>query len=59
MTLLPAPRGAPTAAPDPGGYFPTLFQRFLETLKSDDCQMYAKSLGGYDFQQCGQIIWSD
>ena len=44
---------------DRGVYFRTLFQRFLDTLKSDDCQMYAKSLGGYDFQQCGQIIWSD
>lgn len=44
---------------DRGVYFRTLFQRFIETLKSEDCQMYAQSLGGYDFQQCGQIIWSD
>lgn len=44
---------------DRGVYFRTLFQRFIETLKSDDCQTYAQSLGGYDFQQCGQIIWSD
>lgn len=44
---------------DRGVYFRTLFQRFIETLKSEDCRMYAQSLGGYDFQQCGQIIWSD
>ena len=44
---------------DRGVYFRTLFQRFVETLKSEDCQMYAQSLGGYDFQPCGQIIWSD
>ena len=42
-----------------GVYFRTLFQRFVETLKDDDCQRFAQSLGGYDFQQCGQIIWSD
>lgn len=44
---------------DRGVYFRTLFQRFMEALKSDDCQRFAQSLGGYDFQQCGQIIWSD
>lgn len=44
---------------DRGVYFRTLFQRFMETLKSEDCQSYAQLLGGYDFQQCGQIIWSD
>jgi excisionase family DNA binding protein len=42
-----------------GVYFRTLFQRFVETLKSEDCQRFAQSLGGYNFQQCGQIIWSD
>lgn len=44
---------------DRGVYFRTLFQRFVETLQSEDCQTYAQSLGGYDFQQCGRIIWSD
>ncbi len=44
---------------DRGVYFRTLFQRFVETLKSEDCQSYAQSLGGYDFQQCGRIVWSD
>jgi excisionase family DNA binding protein len=44
---------------DRGVYFRTLFQRFLESLKCDDCQSLAQSLGGYDFRQCGQIIWSD
>jgi putative molybdopterin biosynthesis protein len=44
---------------DRGVYFRTLFQRFIETLKSEDSRMYAQSLGGYDFRQCGQIIWSD
>lgn len=44
---------------DRGVYFRTLFQRFVETLKSEDCQRFARSLGGYDLQQCGQIIWSD
>lgn len=42
-----------------GVYFRTLFQRFVEALKSDDCQRFSQSLGGYDFRQCGQIIWSD
>lgn len=44
---------------DRGVYFRTLFQRFMGTLKSEDCQLYGQSLGGYDFQQCGQIVWSD
>jgi len=42
-----------------GVYFRTLFQRFMETLKGQDCQEFAHALGGYDFRQCGQIIWSD
>lgn len=44
---------------DRGVYFRTLFQRFMETLKGKDCRDFSQSLGGYDFQQCGQIIWSD
>ena len=44
---------------DRGVYFRTLFQRFMETLRGEDSQTYARSLGGYDFKQCGQIIWSD
>lgn len=42
-----------------GVFFRTLFQQFMETLKNEDCQNLAQSLGGYDFQQSGQIIWSD
>lgn len=44
---------------DRGVYFRTLFQRLIETLKGEDCRTHGQSLGGYDFQQCGQIIWSD
>lgn len=44
---------------DRGVYFRTLFQRFIETLQSEDCRSFAQELGGYDFQQCGRIIWSD
>ena len=42
-----------------GIYFRTLFQRLMEEIQGQDCQRVAVSLGGYDFKQCGQIIWSD
>lgn len=59
LDFIPLDWEAYDFALDRGVYFRTLFQRFVETMKSEDCQMYAQSLGGYDFQQCGQIIWSD
>lgn len=59
LEFIPLDWEAYDFALDRGVYFRTLFQRFVETLKSEDCQIYAQSLGGYDFQQCGQIIWSD
>lgn len=59
LDFVPLDREAYDFALDRGVYFRTLFQRFMETLKSEDSQAHARSLGGYDFQQCGQIIWSD
>lgn len=59
LDFIPLDWEAYDFALDRGVYFRTLFQRFIETLKSEDCQTFAQSLGGYDFQQCGQIIWSD
>jgi len=59
LDFIPLDWEAYDFALDRGVYFRTLFQRFIETLKSEDCRMYAQALGGYDFQQSGQIIWSD
>lgn len=59
LEFIPLDWEAYDFALDRGVYFRTLFQRFIETLKSENCQVYAQSLGGYDFQQCGRIIWSD
>ncbi len=58
LDFIPLDWEAYDFALDRGVYFRTLFQRFVETLKSEDCQRFARALGGYDFQQCGQIIWS-
>ncbi len=43
---------------DRGIYFRTLFQRLVDALKGPECQRTAQVLGGYDFRQCGQIVWS-
>lgn len=39
-------------------YFRTLFQKLLDHLKSAECQRLAQLLGGYDFSDVGQLIWS-
>lgn len=59
LDFIPLDWEAYDLALDRGVYFRTLFQRFIETLRSDDCHRFAQSLGGYDFQQCGRIVWSD
>lgn len=59
LEFIPLDWEAYDFALDRGVYFRTLFQRFLETLKCEECQTHAQSLGGYDFHQCGRIIWSD
>ncbi len=43
---------------DRGIYFRKLFQRLVDALKGPDCQQLARTLGGYNFSGCGQIIWS-
>lgn len=42
-----------------GIYFRALFQKLMEQMQKPECQRLAKSLGGYDFRRCGQIVWSD
>lgn len=42
-----------------GIYFRTLFQKLMEEIQSPECLKMAKTLGGYEFRQCGRIIWSD
>lgn len=59
LDFIPLDWEAYDFALDRGVYFRTLFQRFMGTLKSDDCRSHAQSLGGYDFLQCGRIVWSD
>jgi len=41
-----------------GVYFRNLFQRLLEHLRSPECQHVAQRLGGYDFTDTGQLVWS-
>ena len=43
---------------DRGIYFRKLFQRLIEALKGPECQQLARSLGGYNFTGCGQVVWS-
>jgi len=59
LDFIPLDWEAYDFALDRGVYFRTLFQRFIETLKDEDCQTFARALGGYDFQQCGRIMWSN
>ncbi len=42
-----------------GIYFRTLFQKLLDHLKGPECQRLAQLLGGYDFSDLGQLVWSD
>jgi excisionase family DNA binding protein len=40
-----------------GIFFRTLFQKLLEQLRGPECQRLGAMLGGYDFSDCGQLIW--
>jgi len=42
-----------------GIYFRTLFQRIMDFLRSSEGKHLAKLLGGYDLNECGQLIWSE
>lgn len=42
-----------------GVYFRTLFQKLLDHIKGPECQRQAQLLGGYDFSDCGCLIWSE
>jgi len=39
-------------------YFRQLFQSLLQKLQSREIQSMAQQLGGYRFEQTGQIVWS-
>ncbi|MFK5914513.1 MAG: helix-turn-helix transcriptional regulator [Woeseiaceae bacterium] len=41
-----------------GVYFRNLFQSLLKEMKSKECQEMAKQLGGYDFSESGNLVWS-
>jgi excisionase family DNA binding protein len=41
-----------------GVYFRALFQKLLDHLKGPESQRLAKLLGGYDFEDMGQLVWS-
>lgn len=41
-----------------GVYFRSLFQKLLDYLKGPECQRLAQLLGGYDFSDMGQLVWS-
>lgn len=40
-------------------WFRHLFQHLISSLKSDFGQKIAQQLGGYDFDQCGELIWGE
>ena len=42
-----------------GIYFRTLFQKLLDHIKGPECQRLAQLFGGYDFSDCGRLIWSE
>lgn len=42
-----------------GVYFRALFHQLLDHLKGPECQRLAQLLGGYDFSDTGQLIWSE
>jgi putative molybdopterin biosynthesis protein len=41
-----------------GVYFRALFQKLLENLRSAEVQSLARSLGGYDFEATGSVVWA-
>lgn len=41
-----------------GIYFRKLFQALLQELGSEETQRMAKQLGGYDFDELGDMVWS-
>lgn len=41
-----------------GIYFRNLFQALLQELGSEETQQMAKQLGGYDFDELGDMVWS-
>jgi excisionase family DNA binding protein len=41
-----------------GVYFRALFQKLLDHLKGPESQRLAQLLGGYDFEDMGQLVWS-
>jgi molybdate-binding protein len=38
-------------------WFRRLFQDLLTRLQSGECRQMADLLGGYDFAECGKLIW--
>lgn len=42
-----------------GVYFRALFQKLLDHLKGPESQRLAQLLGGYDFEDMGQLVWSE
>jgi putative molybdopterin biosynthesis protein len=41
-----------------GVYFRALFQKLLEELRSTEVKTLARSLGGYDFEATGSVVWA-
>ncbi len=41
-----------------GVFFRHLFQKLFEQLQSPECRRWAQLLGGYDYADCGKVIWS-
>lgn len=42
-----------------GVYFRRLFQDLLQRIQSKPARAHAEMLGGYDFTDCGRILWGD
>ena len=40
-------------------WFRRLFQELLARLRSGECRQTADLLGGYDFSECGDLIWGE
>lgn len=40
-----------------GIFFRSLFQKLLEQLRGPECQRLGQILGGYDFTDCGSLVW--
>jgi hypothetical protein len=39
-------------------FFRTLLRGLLDVLRGDECQRIAQVLGGYDFGELGDIVWT-